>query len=64
LRDIFDVWRRAAKQIDWILTGISPADIPIEQPTKFDLIINRRGARDLAIVLTPLLLARADETID
>jgi hypothetical protein len=57
--DIFDVWHRAAKQIDRILAGANPADIPIEQPTKFDLVINLRAARDLAIALTPILLARA-----
>ena len=53
--DIFDVWRRAAKQIDRILTGASPADIPIEQPTKFDLI--NRARRGLAPKTTPYFWA-------
>jgi putative ABC transport system substrate-binding protein len=61
---IFDLWRRAAKHIDQILKGGNPAEIPIEQPTKFELVINAKTAKDLGISLSPLLLARADEVIE
>lgn len=61
---IFDLWRRAARHVDRILKGGSPAQIPIEQPTKFELVINSRTAKDLGILLSPLLLGRADDVIE
>jgi len=59
-----DSFRRAAAHIDRILRGTKPADIPVEQPTKFDLVINAKTAATLGINTPPLLLARADEVIE
>jgi putative ABC transport system substrate-binding protein len=62
--DLVDNWRRAASYVDRILRGDKPGDLPVQLPTKFEMVVNRKTATALGLAVPPSILLRADEVIE
>jgi putative ABC transport system substrate-binding protein len=62
--DLLDQYRRAAGYVDRILKGTKPADLPVETPTRYQLVINNKAVKELGLTVPATLLARADEVIE
>jgi putative ABC transport system substrate-binding protein len=61
--DTIDLYRRTAVYVDKILKGAKPADLPVQQPTKFDFVINLKAAKQIGLTLSPEFLSRANQVI-
>jgi putative ABC transport system substrate-binding protein len=62
--DRVDIWRRATSYVDRILRGEKPGDLPVQFPTKFEMVLNRKTARVLGLAVPPSIMLRADEVIE
>jgi putative ABC transport system substrate-binding protein len=62
--DLVDIWRRAATYVDRILRGEKPGDLPVQFPTKFEMVVNRKTATALGLAIPPSIMLRADEVIE
>ena len=62
--DQVDIWRRAATDVDRILRGATPAELPVQLPTKFEMAVNLKTAKALGLAVPPSILLRADEVIE